>query len=228
MMFFLMGAPMAVIAVLLAVWGLSLPFPDALLPLWASFATLMSGLAYLLNMPQLLGKQDGQLNPLATLLTLPVLLVVRSIWWIRRKISNEAICNRVAPGLYVGRRPLAGELPTDVAHIVDLTCEFSEVKAIRNGRQYRSLPTMDGSVPPDIDAFRALVDEAAHTDASVYVHCAYGHGRAALMAAAILIRRGIADGPTEAYTMLKRERPGIRPNRLQRAWLQRVESVKAS
>ena len=120
--------------------------------------------------------------------------------------------------------PLHGEIPPDVQTVVDLTCEFSEVRSVREGRRYISIPTMDGSVPPNLVTFRESVHETANLETPIYVHCAYGHGRAALMAASILIRRGVASSAEEAYALLKKARPGVRPNRLQRSWLQRVTS----
>ena len=224
----IIGACFGVVAFLLGNLGLTLEGTTAVLLLWTSFATLMGCLAITLNMPQLLGKYEGRLSPLATLATLPLLLIVHGLWWGRRSLSNEAIFNRVTPELYVGRRPLNDELPEAVTCIVDLTCEFWELASVRKDRDYRCMPTIDGSVPPSETEFCALVDELADLKGTLYVHCAYGHGRAALMSAAILIRQGHATDAVDAFRMLKEERPGIRPNRHQRQWLEGLKLAPSS
>ena len=217
----IIGMSFGLAAALLGDWGLSLTFPLSLIALWASFAAFIGSSAYLFNMPHFFGKEDGTLGLLPTILTLPYLLLVRGIWWTRKYLSSEATYNEVAPNIYVGRRPLAGELPENVSLVVDLTCEFSENRSIREGRQYVCVPTMDGSVPPDVDAFQTVMDTVVSYDGTIYIHCAYGHGRAALMGAATLVGKGIAANTEEAYSMMKQKRPGIRPNRMQSSWLER-------
>jgi protein-tyrosine phosphatase len=209
-------------AALFATWGLSVGPPWSFLFFWISFSSFAGSSAYLLNLPMLFGKKNGSVGWLATVLTLPYLATMRGIWWGRRLISKEAPYDEVAPNIFVGRRPLPTELPAHIELVVDLTCEFSEESGVREGRTYLCVPTMDGSVPPDIESFRDVVQEAASHPGPLYIHCAYGHGRAALMAAAILIDRGIVASPTDAFALMRKTRKGIRPNGAQERWLRHV------
>jgi protein-tyrosine phosphatase len=216
------GTLFGLLAALFAAWGLSADSPWAFALLWASFAYFVGSSAYLLNLPMLFGKKNGSVGWLATFLTLPYLATMRGIWWMRKLISNEAIYDEVVPNIFVGRRPLATELPPHVGLVVDLTCEFSEEAGVREGRRYLCVPTMDGSVPPDVESFKEVMQEAVSFPGTLYIHCAYGHGRAALMAAAILVGRGIVASPKDAFTLMRKTRKGIRPNVAQGRWLKNV------
>lgn len=125
------------------------------------------------------------------------------------------------PGLWIGRRLLPGEVPAGVSLIVDLTAEFHEPAGVRAGRTYVSLPTLDAMVP-DAAAFTTVLKRAAEADGGVLVHCALGHGRTGLMAAAILMARRAAADPTIALTMLRTLRPGVRLNQGQRRRLDEI------
>lgn len=206
-------------SVLLVQWGAHLNTVEALLPFWTGFAACIGSLAYLLNLPELLGKSQGTTHPIATVLLLPFFFVVRGAWIARFKLSREAPCNEIVAGLYIGRRPVEGELPHDVTFVVDLTSEFDEVLSIREANLYRNLPTLDGSVPPNRRDFDALVEEVSAYPKSVYIHCAYGHGRAALLASAVLLHRGLVSDAHEAAARLRAIRPKVRMSRDQRAWL---------
>jgi protein-tyrosine phosphatase len=61
-----------------------------------------------------------------------------------------------------------------------------------------------------------MVERVAAVDCPVYVHCAHGYGRAAMLAAAVLIARGHAANLDEAERLLKRARPKIHLARRQR------------
>ena len=104
--------------------------------------------------------------------------------------------------------------------IVDLTSEFSEPRAVRTRCVYLCLPTLDNAVP-DGKAFGEMVRKVAANEGAVYIHCALGHGRSALGAAAVLMARGLASSPEEALGQVKRARPGVRLNRWQWAFLKK-------
>ena len=93
------------------------------------------------------------------------------------------LLNEVAPGLFAGRRPLAGELPSQVLLVVDLAAEFIECRAVRTACRYISAPVLDTGIM-DEAAFVALVQEVAQWPGPVYIHCAQGHGRTGTLAAA--------------------------------------------
>jgi protein-tyrosine phosphatase len=102
--------------------------------------------------------------------------------------------------------------------VIDLTSEFSEPRAVRTGCAYLCLPTLDNAAP-DPEVFREAVQKAAVWESPVYLHCALGHGRSALVAAAVLRKRGLADSPEEAFAQVQQARPGVRLNRGQWAFL---------
>lgn len=209
--FTLLGLYLAVVAFLLEGWGWLL--------LWPALSFLLLGLAYAGLGSALLGKQTGgSLAWWAVLLLLPYLLITWGIWHVQRRVSREPVCNEVVSGVWIGRRPLAHELPDGVNLVVDLTAEFPVCRGVRRGRQYRCLPTLDASVPP-VESFRRLVDEVARWPGVVFIHCAAGHGRTAMFAAALLVAKGLAADIDGAETMLRSVRPRVRILPVQRRFL---------
>jgi protein-tyrosine phosphatase len=186
--------------------------------LWPAESFLLVSVAYLKNRPAMLGKRtDGTIKAWALLLLGPYFLLTWAIWHADRILRREDCANEVAPGLWVGRRPLAGEVPVGVRVIVDLTAEFPAVRAVREHPGYVCVPVLDGGVPEG-RVFGALIGRL-EGETGVYVHCASGHGRSGMLAAALLMRRGIAGSVDEAEVELRRGRAGIRLNRGQRGFL---------
>lgn len=148
---------------------------------------------------------------------MPLHLLMQTIWHATRLCSRERPWDRICAHLVAGRRPLAHEMPEDIALVIDLTSEFAEPAAVREGRDYRLFPILDASVP-EIGALRAFI--ATLPDARTYVHCAQGHGRTGLFCVAYLVERNLCGSPAEALRMLQAARPGIRLNRVQREFVQ--------
>jgi protein-tyrosine phosphatase len=194
----------------------------ALLLLWPALAFALLAGAYAGLGPAVFGKREnGRLPWWAILLLLPCLLLLWGLWHLQRRLSREPVCNEIAPGLWVGRRPFPRELPGGVGLVVDLTAEFPTACPAIPGREYRCLPILDASVP-DERAFRRLVDELADRPGVVYLHCAQGHGRSGMVAAALLLARGLAADANEAVKMVRRARPGARLGNNQRRVLERL------
>ena len=188
---------------------------------WSGLSFLTVAVAYVQQKPRVFGKRlDGTLAWGPCLLLLPYLVLTWLLWYCQTRFSREAVFNEVAPGLWLGRRIAANQLPPGVTLIVDLTSEFGEPRAMRAGRTYLCLLTLDNAAP-DPEAFRNAVRQAAAWDGAVYIHCALGHGRSALVAAAALAARGLAAGPEEALARVKQARPGVRLNRSQEAFLKK-------
>ena len=116
----------------------------------------------------------------------------------------------------------APELPPGLDLVVDLTCEWSAPRRVRALPGYRCLPVLDGSTPPDDDAFLGLLEEILATPGGVYVHCEEGRGRAPTLAAALLLARGIVSDVDAAIELVRKARPAARPTRTDRGFLQRV------
>lgn len=191
----------------------------AWLLVWSGLGFCAVGAAYALRRPRVFGKrEDGTLAWGPCVLLLPYLLFTWLLWYCQTRFSREAVCDEVSPGLWLGRRAGAQELPPGVTLVVDLTSEFSEPRAVRMDCAYLCLPTLDNAAP-DPAAFGDAVRKAAAWEGTVYIHCALGHGRSALLAAAVLMARGLAGNPEEAFARVKQARPGVRLNRSQWAFL---------
>jgi protein-tyrosine phosphatase len=190
--------------------------------LWPGVSFVLLAGAYAGLGPGVLGKRpDGRLAWWAVVLMLPYLLLTWVVWHVQRRLSKEDCCNEVAPRLWLGRRPFPRELPPGVDLVVDLTAEFPAPRGLTAGRSYRCLPTLDALVPHDPDV-ENLAAEVASWPGVVYVHCALGHGRSALLAAAVVLRRGLAATPREAEALLRQARPAVRLKPAQRRLLQRL------
>lgn len=186
--------------------------------LWPALSFALAGLGYLGLGARVFGKRsDGSRRWWVTLLAAPY-LAVGWLAWQGFRLGREDVHNRVTPWLYLGRRPARGELPSEVTAIVDLTAEFPVDPVLLGGRSYLCLPTLDGHVPSQ-EALRQLVAQADALGGVLYVHCAYGHGRSALVAAALLMARGEAQAPDQALARLKAARPGVSLSASQRAAL---------
>ena len=187
---------------------------------WTAIACAVACGAYLRNRPQWLGKRDGAAS-LRALVVLPYLLAFRVAtrlmrWW--REVDRPTC---VAPGIWVSGRITA--LPSGVSTVVDLVAEYAPPRHIRRLPGYRSLPVLDGGVPPDTDVFLALVRElAAPSAGDVLVHCDSGRGRAPTFAAALLVARGLAPDVTSALSAIRARRPVIAPTRSDLLFLDRV------
>jgi protein-tyrosine phosphatase len=210
-----------ILGVYLIVLAVYLGGPGWLL-LWPGVSFLVLAAAYAGLGPRALGKRpDGRLAGWAVLLLLPYLLLTWAVWHLQRKVGREDCCNEVASGLWVGRRAFVKELPPGTSLVVDLTAEFPAPRGVRAGRTWLCVPTLD-ALAPDEQALRALVDQAAAWPGPVYIHCALGHGRSALAAAAVLIARGLAADARQAEAVVRRARPGVRLNKVQRRLLERI------
>ena len=191
--------------------------------LWSGGSFFAVAAAYALRRPGVFGKKpDGTMAPLPCLLLLPYLLLTWLLWYGQTRLSREASWDEVAPGLWLGRR-VSTKVPLGVTLVVDLTCEFEELRTLRQGREYLCLPTLDNAAP-ERGTFREVVQRVADWEGGVYVHCALGHGRSALVVAAVLMVRGLAESPEEALALVRRARPGVRLNRAQWEFLKGGQS----
>lgn len=141
-------------------------------------------------------------------------------------MDKEDCYNWVAPGIWLGRRAYVGELPDCIDLIVDLTAEFPENQDLIQGKSYIALPILDASVPKERE-FQALLDELADWQGNIYLHCAVGRGRSAIVAAALLVVRGLADNELVAEEILRKARPRVKLNRNQRYFLAKMETRRA-
>jgi protein-tyrosine phosphatase len=191
------------------------------LALWPALSFGAMGLAYLGLGARILGKRTDGSRPWPYLLLLGPYLLFGLVVWRLRALSSEPVSNLVAPGVRVGRLPRPGDLPESVTLVVDLTAEFTISRAVIGPRAYLCLPTLDGFIPAE-EPLRELVRRASEHEGEMYVNCAYGHGRSALVAGAIMIARGQATSGEEATRLMKAARPGVSMSGAQRAMLDRL------
>lgn len=188
---------------------------------WPAISVTTVGLGYLGLGPGVFGKRpDGSLKTPHFVLLFPYHVVA----WLRVRWDAfrhaEDPWHEVAPGLFLGRIVDARALPRDTRVVVDLTSEFPASAAIREGRDYHCLPTLDTSVPA-YEEFARLARLIAAHDGPIYVHCAAGHGRSATFAAAILIARGHTNDVRMAEAKMRAVRPTVHLHRGQRALVER-------
>jgi protein-tyrosine phosphatase len=217
-----MVLPLFLLALAGACLSVALEFGGILwLALWPAVGAMHVAAAYVANQPGWLGKDDhGRLSPWAWPTLGAFLLFQLARWELERRVIKPA-WHLVAPGLYLGRRVHGHELPPGVVIVVDLASEFAEPETVRAGRTYVNVPALDAR-PPREDALVEVVGQLEAAGGPAYVHCASGHGRSATVAAAVLLKRGLAQDVEDAERQLRNTRPRVRLKPLQRAALARV------
>jgi hypothetical protein len=193
--------------------------------LWPAASTLLVGLGYAGMGARVFGKRrDGGFAAWAWVVHFPYLLVTLGVWYLQRWLIPENPVDEVAPGVWVGRRPLCHEIPERCRWVVDLTAELWVARGVcgnGEGRRYLCRPVLDGHVADD-RGFVEMVREVAGLEGDVYVHCAQGHGRSAALAAGLMIARGLAEDADDAERKMMRSRGKIWLNGVQRGLVRRV------
>jgi predicted protein tyrosine phosphatase len=136
---------------------------------------------------------------------------------------------RIQPNLYVGGQFLARGWPIlanrGVTAVVSMRGEYDDREAGIAPPRYLHLPTVDNHAPTlkqlqqGVDFIRQEIESGG----GVYIHCWEGVGRAPTMAAAYLVSTGVA--PLEAWRMIRRVRPFIRPLQAQIDQLERFAAM---
>jgi hypothetical protein len=123
----------------------------------------------------------------------------------------------VVRGLWLGMLPAEREARTleaaSVHAIVDLCAELGSIARVYAPPFERlEVPTMDRCPPSPAQLERAVawIAERHARGQGVYVHCAFGRGRSAMVTAAALVRLGHARTAEEAIAILQRARPSVR------------------
>jgi len=189
---------------------------------WPAGCFFVIGAGYLGVGAGMLGKRpDGTRPGWNRVVFAPYYFLVWLTMRFVRGLSGEDCFNEVSPGLYVGRRAEVHEIPEGTKVVLDLTAELDVPEGVREAFDYRTLPTLDGAAPRAAD-FRTFVESAAEAEGPIYVHCAAGHARSAMTAAAILLKRGDAREPWEVVRALREKRPRIGLSTPQRRLLRRL------
>lgn len=197
----------------------------AWLLIWPAISLAVVAVAYGGVGPRMFGKRsDGTRAGWATVALAPYLLLQYLLWHAIRTLSRENALDAVSDDVWIGRRMLGPELAHHkIDIVVDLTCEFIEPALVRATRDYRSFPLLDVTAP-SAKALLAFL-ELLPADRTCLIHCAQGHGRTGMVAAALLLVRGMAPTADEAVDIIRQVRPGVvmKPN--QKAILQDLERL---
>lgn len=148
---------------------------------------------------------------------LPYKCVAFALTVLMRQVRGPSVApTKVIDGLWLGMRPFdpeARSLDEHTVHcIVDLCAELGPIARLRRAPFERlEVPTLDRCPPEAREIERAVQWIAARREEgrSVYVHCAFGRGRSAMVCAAALIELGAASDPERAIALLRRARPSV-------------------
>mmetsp|Transcript_15029 Transcript_15029/g.42768 ORF Transcript_15029/g.42768 Transcript_15029/m.42768 type:complete len:241 (-) Transcript_15029:231-953(-) len=196
----------------------------AVLALWVSLAFGVISLGYfgVLGLDErMMGKGRNGLLPLyAKVFFFPWTSAVFTVWKTRTITTSEPAYDEVYSGLYVGRRPVCErDVPADCKVVVDVTAEFSVADFVPRQYEYIACPSFDTMTPSSFATIHNAVESMLKKNDPILVHCAFGHGRSAMVAAAYLIRKGVAKDRLEAVRMMQQHRPRVHLNRMQAAKL---------
>lgn len=194
--------------------------------LWPCINTIIFGIAYLTNQPKILcKKKNGRFNPLVFLLNLPWLSFQYFLWYTEKFFSDKNAYNKVKGAhLTIGRRLLPNEYPDTIETVLDLTAEFNEV-TLKN-KQYINVPLLD-AMPLTKSAYLRLVSLAPEIAASrVYIHCAQGHGRTAMVTALLLTLTGYSKSAADAYDLILQCRPKAKMSQSQLACIHKIDTIQ--
>lgn len=152
---------------------------------WPTLSLFIVALAYgVLGVGALQKDEAGRLSAAARWLLLP--------WRAGMWLSMRHYTRRLPPFSQLTASVALGSYPRvspAQAAVVDLTSEFSRARAARHV-PYQCIPMLD-LVNPDeatLDAAVAAVEKLRMAHGSVFIHCALGLSRSALVAAAWLLR----------------------------------------
>ncbi len=161
-------------------------------------------------------RKTGTLHPVSVIVLLPYLLLAWLVWHGSRVFRRIAPYNTLRDDIIIGRRLLPAEVPDGVDTVLDLTCEFPEPAGVRSGRRYFALPVLDQGVPALETLLEVLSEIRCSLQGRLYIHCAEGHGRTAMVAAVLLLRDGVATSPDDALRLIQQARPTVRLSARQR------------
>ena len=124
--------------------------------------------------------------------------------------------NQITEHLFVGEQPGAEDWATlrELGITVNVNLR-SEARDSFDGIAPQVslwLPTPDWSGPgvETIERGARFIASMVQAGRKVYVHCRFGAGRAPILGAGYLVTTGLS--ADEAYRLMKRQRPGFKPN----------------
>lgn len=186
-------------------------WPWGALLIWPMVSLGIVAAAYFGVGPVVFQKRDGRF-PWTTWWALgPVLLghKISRRCYRRQCRAWDELTPRVWIGGVLNRREAAEAVWKGVTAVLDLTAEFSEAAPFLSV-SYKDIPVLDLTAPTNgqFDEAVSFIEEEA-AKGIVYVHCKIGYSRTAAVAAAYLLRTGMARTISEAIETLRAARPTI-------------------
>ena len=192
----------------------TLTAPVGLMLFWPGVSLAIVCAAYLSIGPRIYRKTNGKPGLDARILMAPYLagLWISRMYYRAREGGQSAGCE-IVPGLIVGRvctrREASAMIDDGLVAVLDLTAEHAETPAFRR-LAYHNVQILDLTQPTLAQlSDAARVAGRAMRDGTVYVHCGLGYSRSAIVAAAVLLARGIASDVDEACRMVEAARPNV-------------------
>lgn len=193
----------AALMILFWPWGAFLIWPFVSLGLMAA--------AYFGLGPGIFRKQNGRL-PWTTWWTLGPVLFGQEISRLHYRRQSRA-WDELTPQVWIGGVLSRSEARTiverGVTAVLDLTAEFSEAEPLRTVT-YRNVPILDLTAPTNaqLEEMMSFIERES-ASGTVYVHCKIGYSRTAAVAAAWLLRSGLASSVSDAIDFVRRARPRV-------------------
>jgi hypothetical protein len=165
--------------------------------------------------PRVMGKrEDGELPWWSLLLNGPFLVLGLGSMRMIHIGAGEPPWTEVSPGVLLGRRPSRRDVGAyralGVTAVVDLCAELPASRAMTGREAYLLLPVLDSEAPSHAQLTEAVRWIDQHLgEGKLFVHCALGHSRSAMVVAAWQMARGAPGGPDELEAELKRARPSV-------------------
>lgn len=179
--------------------------PLQFIPAWMLLSFGLVFLGYAGIGPGVLGKRKNGHIPVAMLLLhAPYHAYSWGVWFWKRLGDKSPPFQCLHEDIYIGRRIPESELPRNVTTVIDLTAEFPQKVTCVD---YVSLPILDDATPSKA-GLESLTETLRDRLGGVYIHCAEGKGRTALVASILLTELGVyCDWPL-ALELVQRVRPG--------------------
>ncbi len=139
--------------------------------------------------------------------------------------ANIRRLSQITPHLHVGgqfrRRGWRRLAARGVTAVINMRLELDDRAIGIAPPRYLYLPTVDDQAPmlEQLHKGVTFIETEIARGGSVYIHCGAGVGRAATMAAAYLVHRGLT--LEEAWARVRQVRPFVRPTAAQVAQLER-------
>lgn len=177
---------------------------------------------------------NGRSRQLVRFCAWPYVLLERRVWKLWRWRGREAIYEPVRPGLYIGSRLTQQEVASlrrdGVCCVLDMVAEFAAPRALSESSDfsYRCIPVLDGAAPTFAELQQGVefLCLSLGRGEKAIVHCTFGHGRSALVAAACLLRLGDASTAQQALALLQRCHRSIAPTPEQKRLLERFAQTQ--